>query len=141
MPDYAVPITVDQLNQIRALVPDTDAIYGDNADEYLFTDDQLGDLFAAGSNNVLKAAGLAMISVGNSEAMIGKVIKSQDLTTNASLLQTSWLLSGEALLKRADTELVNAANDSFIVVDYLPGIDWVEYGGIHRPIYSWDFFS
>jgi hypothetical protein len=111
---------------VRTLIPDVDAIYGEDKNEYLFTPQQISDFLAAGGGNVLKAAGFAMITVGNSEAMIEKVIRTQDLTTDGSKLQQQWRESGLALLARGDKE-TDAENvfDGFQIIDYREG--WAEW--------------
>ena len=75
---------------VRTLIPDTEAVFGDAKDEYLFPDEQINNLLEIAGGNVLRAAGLAMIAVGNSEALISKVIKTQDLSTDGSKLQAKW---------------------------------------------------
>ena len=111
----------EPLELVRTLIPDTDAIYGDGEDEYLFDDAQIENFLTVAGGSVLRAAGMAMIAVGNSEALISKVIKTQDLATDGSKLQDSWRLSGQALLARADKEDEKDALDYFEIVDYEEG--------------------
>lgn len=111
----------DNKDLVRTLIPDTDAVFGENEDEYLFDDTQIENFLTIGGNSILRAAGLAMIAVGNSEALISKVIKTQDLSTDGSKLQDKWRESGEALLARADKEEMASAMDFFEIVDYREG--------------------
>ncbi len=106
---------------VRTLIPDTEPVFGDAKDEYLFPDEQINNLLEIAGGNVLRAAGLAMIAVGNSEALISKVIKTQDLATDGSKLQDKWRESGEALLARADKEDEGKALDYFEIIDFQEG--------------------
>ena len=107
--------TADDILDIRTLIPDTDAIYGAGEDENLFTDDEITRFYSLAGDNSLRAAGLAMIAVGNSEALIGKVIVTQDLETDASKLQDKWRQSGETLIKQADA---GAVYDGAEIINY-----------------------
>lgn len=106
---------------VRTLIPDTEPVFGDAKDEYLFPDEQINNLLEIAGGNVLRAAGLAMIAVGNSEALISKVIKTQDLSTDGSKLQDKWRESGEALLRRAYKEDEGKALDYFEIIDFQEG--------------------
>lgn len=106
---------------VRTLIPDTEAVFGDDKDEYLFDDAQIQNFLTIGRGSVLRAAGHAMIAVGNSEALISKVIKTQDLQTDGSKLQDQWRASGQAMFDRADKEDQEGALDYFEIVDYQEG--------------------
>jgi len=106
---------------VRTLIPDTEAIFGAGENEYLFADDQIENLLEIAGGSVLRAAGLAMIAVGNSEALISKVINTQDLSTDGSKLQDKWRESGEALLARAYKEDQGKALDYFEIIDFQEG--------------------
>jgi hypothetical protein len=114
--------TPDDIEDVRTLIPDTDAVFGAGEDEHLFTDDQISRFFRLGGGNPVRAAGLAMIAVGNSEALISKVIVTQDLETDGSKLQDKWRAAGEAMLKRADKEDVF---DGFQIINFREG--WLPY--------------
>ncbi len=114
--------TPEDVLDIRTLIPDTDAIYGDAENENLFDDDQIARFFRLGGGNALRGAGLAMIAVGNSEALIGKVIVTQDLETDSSKLQDKWRASGQALIASADAGDVF---DGFQIINY--GDGWAIY--------------
>ena len=106
---------------VRTLIPDTDAVFGENEDEYLFPDADIERFIEVANGSVTRAAGLAMIAIGNSEALINKVIKTQDLMTNGAALATAFQKSGELLLKRADKEDEVGALDYFEIIDYREG--------------------
>jgi hypothetical protein len=114
----------EELAAIRVLIPDTDAIYGVNEDEYLFTDENYTSFFSVGEGSVLRAAGYAMIAIGNSEAMISKVIISQDLETDGAKAQKEWREAGRALLARADKGDADS-EVIFDLIDFREG--WMPY--------------
>lgn len=91
--------TAKEIRAVRLMVPDADAIYGANEDEYMFEDSDIEIFLDTGRGNTMWAAGLAMIAVGNSEAMIGKVIRNYETETDASKLQREWRSSGTALIE------------------------------------------
>jgi hypothetical protein len=117
-----------ETTQIRLLVSDTEPVFGDNSDEYIFTDDQINAIYGGvGKNSVLRTAGFLCNTVGNSEALILKVIQTQDLLTNGAQLQASWTKQGAAYIAMADAEDAASGNDSsqnfFQIVDYQQGWD------------------
>lgn len=120
--------TASERTDVRTLIPDTDAIYGAGANENLFTDDEIDRFFRLGGDNAIRAAGLAMIAVGNSEALIEKVIVTQDLETDGSKLQDKWRASGVALLKQA---AVGDLFDGFQIINFREG--WTTGGELVEP--------
>lgn len=114
-------ITAEQIAIVRTLIPDTDAVFGPGEDEHLFSDEDITRFITAAGGSVTRAAGFAMIAVGNSEALINKVIKTQDLMTNGAATAIAFRQAGEAMLKRADKEEQNQALDYFEIVDYREG--------------------
>lgn len=100
MPTY----TSDEILAVRLMIPDNEAIYGDAANENLFTDTEIEAFLTVGKGNAMWAAGLAMIAVGNSEAMIGKVIRNYETETDASKLQREWRSAGDVLIKAGREE-------------------------------------
>lgn len=118
----------DIILAVRDLVPDDAAIFGPNEDEYLFSDDQISRVHdGVGKGSILRTVGLLCISVGNSEAIINKIIKTQDLSTNGSALQDTWGKRGEYYIGLADAEDNALADAYFKIVDYRQG--W----GAERP--------
>lgn len=83
--------------RIRTLIPDAEAIFGDSEDEYLFTDEEIEDFYEEGFQNTKCAAGLAKMAIGASEALILKVIKNYETTTNGAALMREWQAAGERL--------------------------------------------
>lgn len=91
--------TADEIRAVRLNIPDTEALYGDAENEYLFDDTDISIFLDQSSGNAMWAAGLAMIAVGNSEALIGKVIRNYETETDASKLQREWRSAGIELIK------------------------------------------
>lgn len=109
------------IDAIRILIPDVEPVFGENKDENLFTDDEIAAIFnSVGNSSIMRTAGLLMITVGNSEALIGKVITTEDLSTDASKLQATWKANGAYYIGLADSEDVATADLYFNIVDYRP---------------------
>lgn len=119
-----IPSPSPELGQMRVLIPDDAAVFGDDKDEYLFTDEQLQTYLDIASGSVLRAAALAVSALATSEALISKVIKTQDLQTDGAKLSGALLAKAQELFKQAANVDVMASFDYFELVDY-PG--WNEY--------------
>jgi hypothetical protein len=91
--------TTDEIRAVRLNIPDAEAIYGEGENEYLFDDTDIAIFLDQASGNAMWAAGIAMIAVGNSEAMIGKVIRNYETETDASKLQREWRSAGVEMIK------------------------------------------
>lgn len=101
--------------RVRNLIPDTDAIFGDAGDQYLFSSDSIEDFYADGNGSIKWAAGLAKKTVGASEALILKVIKNYETATDGASLMKQWEAAGQALIDEGKSELGWDAFDSFEV--------------------------
>jgi hypothetical protein len=117
--------TTDEIRAVRLNIPDTDAIYGDSEDEYLFSDEDVAILLDQAQGNAMWAAGIAMIAVGNSEAMIGKVIRNYETETDASKLQREWRSAGVEMIKIGKS-LIDSGEGFFDVV-------YPEWGSTRHP--------
>lgn len=111
----------EQVMLIRTLIPDTDAIFGDGRDEYMLEDSQIQAFFEVARGNILRAAGYACIAIGNSEAIISKVIKTQDLSTSGADVANSLRENGKVYLARADKEDQDADWAFFQIIDFPVG--------------------
>lgn len=109
------PITSEQTAIIRALIPDTEAVFDGDT---MFTDTEIGYYYLAGSGNMLRAAGLACMAIGSSEAIISKIIRTQDLQTNGATLQDSFTNKAKVLFARADKEDDLADSSYFQIIDF-----------------------
>lgn len=105
------------IEKLRVLIPDNEQIFDGN---YLFTDGDLTTYMEIGVN-VYRAAGLAMIAIANSEAMISKVIKTQDLMTNGAQVADAFRRNAQIMFDRADKE-DDEANGFYVdIVDGFAG--------------------
>lgn len=100
------------VEQVRLLTADTDP------DNPLFTDEQLEAFLVLEDANVKRAAADALDATAVSEALVSKVIKTQDLSTDGAKVAA-------ALHAQADGLRVQAARDAdagfaFDIVDYNP---------------------
>jgi hypothetical protein len=115
-PDYATAI-----GQVRLLIPDTEQLenLADPTAEaaYIFDDHQIQAFLSLYSNNVKRAAAQAKLVLATSEALINKVIRTADYTTDGAKLGTELRAQAKALQDEADKDdLVDAYDTSFIVV-------------------------
>lgn len=96
------------LLRIRVLIPDNEAIFGDAENEYLFDDEELEAFYEEGFENAKCAAGLAKMAIGASEAMVLKVIKNYETSTNGAALMREWVAAGELLYDKGLAEIADA---------------------------------
>jgi hypothetical protein len=89
----------DTIRAVRLFIPDVEAIYGAGGNENLFEDLDIAIFLDQAQGNAMWAAGIAMIAVGNSEALIGKVIRNYETETDASKLQREWRAAGVEMIK------------------------------------------
>jgi hypothetical protein len=104
--DYSTPA-----GQVRLLIPDTDP------DVFLFDDSKITGFLAVEGGIVKRAAALALETAASNEAMVSKVIKTQDLATDGAKVS-------DALLKRA-AELRRQVNEDD--PDTSGGLDIVDF--------------
>lgn len=97
--------------RIRVLIPDAEAIYGDAGNENLFSDADLEAYYIEGFENVKCAAGLAKMAIGGSEALILKLIKNYETSTNGAALMREWTAAGEKLYDMGLAEIADADAD------------------------------
>lgn len=101
---------------VRTLIPDTEAIFGPDEDETLFSDAEIQNYLTVGGN-VLRAAGLAVYALATSEAMISKVIRTQDLQTDGAKVAEALMTKAKALMDRADAVDLEALS-YFDIIDF-----------------------
>jgi hypothetical protein len=109
------------IEKVRVLIPDTEAVFN-NGTETLFSDTEIDTYLAVAGGNVLRAAGFAIMAIATSEALISKVIKTQDLGTDGAKVAEAMRKNAEVLFARADAELLAA--DAFYINILDPGISY-----------------
>ena len=115
-PDYSTVI-----GQIRLLIPDVEQLdnLADPAADasYLFNDDQIQAFASLYSNNVKRAAAQAKLVLATSEALINKVIRTSDYTTDGAKLGAELRAQAKQLQDEADKDdLADSYDSSFIIV-------------------------
>ena len=125
----ATPI---EIRQVRLLIPDAEAVYGDTGNEYMFSEQDIEDFLALGRGSVKWAAGLAKITVGSSEALILKVIKNYETSTNGAVLMKEWVAAGEKLIAEGREDVADGIFGYFDIVFQDSQFDYPE--GSNRPI-------
>ena len=136
--------TADEIKAVRVLIPDVEAIYGTGGDENLFEDSEIESLLTTASGNAMWAAGLAMIAVGNSEALIGKVIRNYETETDASKLQREWRAAGVEMIKLGKSLVDDDSGGFFEIVTpawdetrHPEGMSHGSYRGFFPGPYQW----
>lgn len=115
--DYSSPIW-----QVRLLMSDIDAME-DPRDlsaqpAHIFNDAQIVGFLNIENGNVKRAAASALHTIAITEALILKVIKTDDKQTDGAKLATALMAAAKALRDQADADEVNDA--TFHVVGYQP---------------------
>lgn len=123
IPDIYPPDYASVIGQIRLLVPDTEQLenLADPTAEvaYLFDDHQMQAFATLYSNNVKRAAAQAKLVLATSEALINKVIRTTDYTTDGAKLGAELRAQAKQLQDEADKDdLADSYDESFIVVGY-----------------------
>lgn len=123
-PDYTT-----ELGKLRALIPDVELqdYNSENDPEYLFDDAHLNaylSLYATSlvpTARIKRAAADALTAIGVSEALVSKVIKTEDLQTDGAKVANA-LLAAAARLRKDAQEDEEAAEDEygFAIVDFQP---------------------
>lgn len=113
---------MDDITKVRILVPDNEEVYGEPGSlTYLFTDEEITGYIEIAGGSVLRAAAYAMLAIANSEAIISKVIKTQDLSTDGSKVADALRRNADLLFGRADKEDDLADGFYFNIVNYTDG--------------------
>ncbi len=128
-PDYATVV-----GQIRLLIPDTEQL-GDLADSsvsasYIFSDPQIQAFATLYANNVKRAAAQAKLVLATSEALISKVIKTDDLQTDGAKLGAELRAQAKQLQEEADKDAIQDSYEAFDVVDYNNQVVIAQHRGI-----------
>jgi hypothetical protein len=123
IPDVTPPDYATVVGQIRLLIPDVEQLEdlaNPTADAaYIFNDAQIQAFATLYTNNVKRAAAQAKLVLATSEALINKVIRTADYTTDGAKLGAELRAQAKQLNEEADKDdLADAYDDSFIVVGY-----------------------
>lgn len=113
MVDYNTPV-----GQIRLLIADVDT--GENQ---IFTDEQLEGYLSITRDSVKRAAADALDAIATSEALISKVIQTQDRSSNGAAVADALRKHANALRARADEEEAAENDEPFFTAFNLTGPD------------------
>jgi t-SNARE complex subunit (syntaxin) len=126
MPDITPPNYSTAIGQVRLLIPDTEQLDNLNntstAVEYLFSDAQIQALLSLYSDNVKRAAAQAKLILSTSEALINKVIRTTDYTTDGAKLGAELRAQAKALQDEAANDDLADSYETFIVAP--PAVKW-----------------
>lgn len=112
-------IEAQQLRQVRLLIADTDP------DNELLSDDDVLD-FIALEGHVKLAAASALDAIASSEALVSKVIRTQDLSTDGAKTADALRKHAASLRAQVDAERaeLDDADSAFAVVPFgRPGVE------------------
>jgi hypothetical protein len=108
------------LGQVRLLIPDTDQLSNlanpSSPAEYIFNDSQIQAFLSLYGTNVKRAAAQAKLVLATSEALINKVISTDDLKTDGAKLAAELRAQALMLRQEADKDDSEDSYDSFTIV-------------------------
>jgi hypothetical protein len=126
MTDTTPPNYATAIGQVRLLIPDTeqlDNLADPNADaSYLFNDSQIQAFLSLYSDNVKRAAAQAKLVLATSEALINKVIRTADYTTDGAKLGAELRAQAKALQDEAKEDDMVDQYESFVIAP--PAVKW-----------------
>lgn len=99
--------TESQIRAVRLLIPDTEAIYGEYGEEYIFDEADIAIYLDLGQGNATWAAGLASLAIGGSEALIGKWIRNYETQTNGPAAMREWTAKGKLMVEQGKAEVAD----------------------------------
>ena len=125
-PDYSTAI-----GQVRLLVPDVEQLSdpaNPSADAaFLFNDSQITALLALYSNNIKRSAAQAKLILATSEALINKVIRTADYTTDGAKLGAELRAQAAELRAEADKDDSEDSYEEISIVSFTtkPDNSWL----------------
>lgn len=126
MSDITPPNYSTALGQVRLLIPDVEQLDDPRDPEatpsYIFNDAQIQAFLVLYSDNVKRAAAQAKLVLATSEALINKVIKTYDFTTDGAKLGAELRAQAKMLQDEAAQDDMVDSFDTFMVVS--PTTKW-----------------
>lgn len=126
MPDTTPPNYSTALGQVRLLIPDVEQLDDPRDPEatpsYIFNDAQIQAFLVLYSDNVKRAAAQAKLVLATSEALINKVIKTYDFTTDGAKLGAELRAQAKMLQEEATQDDMVDSFETFMVVS--PTTKW-----------------
>jgi hypothetical protein len=122
VPDIYPPDYSTAIGQVRLLIPDVEQLVDPanplGTGEYLFNDAQIQAFVSMYSDNIKRAAAQAKLVLATSEALINKVIRTTDYTTDGAKLGAELRAQAKMLQDEAAQDDALDSADSFLVVGY-----------------------
>ena len=126
MSDTTPPNYSTAIGQVRLLIPDVEQLDDPRdltvAASYIFNDAQIQAFLVLYSNNVKRAAAQAKLVLATSEALINKVIKTYDFTTDGAKLGAELRAQAKMLQDEANQDDLVDSFETFIIVS--PTTKW-----------------
>lgn len=120
MSDITPPDYTTTIGQVRLLIPDTEQLDDPkNVDahaQYIFSDAQIQAFIALYNNNIKRAAAAAKLALATSEALIGKVIKTYDFSTDGAKLAAELRAQAKQLQDEAREDDMYDSYDTFMII-------------------------
>lgn len=108
--------------KVRALIPDTEEVPNPNAPlsapEFIFPDGHLQAFLDLNGGDIRLAASDACAALGTSEAIIAKVIKTEDLQTDGAKIMGQFLARAKQLRDQAADIDGTDGVDGFDIIPY-----------------------
>lgn len=105
---------MENLELVRLLIPDIDT------SNQIFSDAQIEGYLQLANDNVKRAAAYAIRAVANDEALLFKVIKTDDQSVNAASVARALLATAQQYTNEADKEDDENSESYFEIIDYCP---------------------
>ena len=102
-----------EVGQMRLLLADTDE------ENFVLTDEQLQGYLAIEGHNLKRAAAAALDAIASSEALVSKVITTQDRSTDGAKVADALRKHAAALRARADAEETQEEESFFLLTEPL----------------------
>lgn len=127
MSDITPPNYSTAIGQVRLLIPDTEQLEQGESLEYIFNDAQIQAFLTLYSNDIKKAAAQAKLVLASSEALINKVIKTYDFSTDGAKLGAELRAQAKMLFDEAEKDALLDGYDTFDIVQltYVKGDEWL----------------
>lgn len=121
-PDVTPPDYSTAVGQVRLLIPDVEQL-SNLADStaspaYIFNDSQIQAFLTLYSNNVKRAAAQAKLVLATSEALINKVIRTADYTTDGAKLGAELRAQAAELKAEADKDEAEDSYEEIAIVSF-----------------------
>lgn len=125
--------------QLRTLIPDVEKLRVPgtlNEYSYIFPDEMLETYLQINNGNLRLALSDAYYALGSSEAMISRVIKTEDLQTDGAKVMQQFRMQADQIRRQAKSEDVAIGGTVFIDGETLGGCGRPELGPPPTYLYS-----